>query len=128
MIIDCKRLISRPLHCTSTGTNGDSIGDTHQARAKDSFLPDHTTHSLAEQANTCLQDAVRRDGQAFIPHLGGFIIALREELDSPGGLTARNPPSVERRPYRMDVKPDGSGIERYASCWIFMTLLFCRNI
>ena len=88
-----------------------SIGDTHQSRAKDSFLPDQTTHSLAEQANTCLQDAVRRDGQAFIPHLGGFIVALREELDSPGGLIARNPPSVERRPYRMDVKTDGSGIE-----------------
>jgi len=88
-----------------------SIGDTHQARSKDSFLPDHTTHSLAEQANLCLQDAVRRDGHAFIPHLGGFIVALREELDSPGGLIARNPPSVERRPYRMDVKPDGSGIE-----------------
>jgi hypothetical protein len=89
-----------------------SIGDTHQARAKDAFLPDHTTHSLAEQANSCLQDAVRRDGKAFIPHLGGFIVALRDELDSPGGLIARNPPSVERRPYRMDVKPDGSGIER----------------
>ena len=89
-----------------------SIGDTHQSRgAKDSFLPDQTTHSLAEQANTCLQDAVRRDGKAFIPHLGGFIVALREELDSPGGLIARNPPSLERRPYRMDVKADGSGIE-----------------
>ena len=88
-----------------------SIGDTHQSRAKDTFLPDQTTHSLAEQANTCLQDAVRRDGKAFIPHLGGFIVALREELDVPGGLLARNPPSVERRPYRMDVKADGSGIE-----------------
>lgn len=88
-----------------------SIGDTHQSRAKDSFLPDQTTHSLVEQANTCLQDAVRRDGKTFIPHLGGFIMALREELDSPGGLIARNPPSVERRPYRMDVKADGSGIE-----------------
>jgi hypothetical protein len=88
-----------------------SIGDTHQSRANDPFLPDQTTHSLAEQANTCLQDAVRRDGQAFIPHLGGFIVALREELDSPGGLIARNPPSVERRPYRMDVKADGTGIE-----------------
>ncbi|KAL3786223.1 hypothetical protein HJC23_002474 [Cyclotella cryptica] len=88
-----------------------SIGDTYQSRVKDSFLPDHTTHLLAEQANSCLQDAVRRDGHAFIPHLGGFIVALRDELDSPGGLIARNPPSVERRPYRMDVKPDGSGIE-----------------
>ena len=88
-----------------------SIGDTHQSRAKDAFLPDQTTHTLAEQANTCLQDAVKRDGKSFIPHLGGFVVALREELDSPGGLIARNPPSVERRPYRMDVKPDGSGIE-----------------
>ena len=89
-----------------------SIGDTHSSpRGKDTFLPDQSTHSLAEQANNCLQDAVRRDGQAFIPHLGGFILALREELDSPGGLIARNPPSVERRPYRMDVKADGSGIE-----------------
>ena len=89
-----------------------SIGDTHQSpRGKDTFLPDQTTHSLAEQANSCLQDAVRRDGKAFIPHLGGFIVALREELDSPGGIIARNPPSVERRPYRMDVKADGSGIE-----------------
>ena len=69
-----------------------SIGDTHSSpRGKDTFLPDQTTHSLAEQANTCLQDAVRRDGQAFIPHLGGFILALREELDSPRGLVARNP-------------------------------------
>ncbi len=89
-----------------------SVGDTHSSpRGKDTFLSDQTTHSLAELANTCLQDAVRRDGQAFIPHLGGFIVALREELDSPGGLIARNPPSVERRPYRMDVKADGSGIE-----------------
>jgi hypothetical protein len=88
-----------------------SIGDTHQSRVNDPFLPDQTTHSLAEQANSCLQDAVRRDGYAFIPHLGGFIVALREELDSPGGLTARNPPAVERRPYRMDVKADGTGIE-----------------
>ncbi|KAL3784627.1 hypothetical protein ACHAW5_003428 [Stephanodiscus triporus] len=89
-----------------------SIGDTHASpRGKDTFLPDQTTHSLAEQANSSVQDAVRRDGQAFIPHLGGFILALREELDSPGGLIARNPPSVERRPYRMDVKADGSGIE-----------------
>ncbi len=88
-----------------------SIGDTNQSRANDPFLPDQTAHSLAEQANSCLQDAVRRDGHAFIPHLGGFIVALREEIDSPGGLIARNPPAVERRPYRMDVKADGTGIE-----------------
>ena len=30
-----------------------------------------------------------------------FIVALREELLAPDGLIARNPPSVERRPYRM---------------------------
>lgn len=102
-----------------------SIGDTHQSRAKDSFLPDHTTHSLAEQANSCLQDAVRRDGQAFVPHLGGFIVALRDELDSPGGLIARNPPSVERRPYRMDVKPDGSGIERLVMSLCMFNLRSC---
>lgn len=88
-----------------------SVGDTHQSRSKDSLLPDQTTHSLAEQANNCLQEAVRRDGSSFIPHLGGFIVALREELDSPGGLNGALPPSVERRPYRMDVKADGSGIE-----------------
>lgn len=102
-----------------------SIGDTHQSRGKDSFLPDHTTHSLAEQANSCLQDAVKRDGQAFVPHLGGFIVALRDELDSPGGLIARNPPSVERRPYRMDVKPDGSGIERSVMSLCMFNLCSC---
>ena len=100
-----------------------SIGDTHQSRAKDQFLSDHTAHSLAEQANSCLQDAVRCDGKAFIPHLGGFIVALRDELDSPGGLLAKNPPSVERRPYRMDVKPDGSGIERLVMSIRIFTLI-----
>ena len=58
---------------------------------KDSFLLDQTTHALAEQTNACLQDAVRRDGKAYVQHLDSFIVALREELDSPGGLNARNP-------------------------------------
>lgn len=90
-----------------------SIGDTFHSRtnAKDAFLPDLTTRSLAEQTNTYLQHAVRRDGEAYVPHLDGFIVALREELDSPGGMNARNPPAVERKPYRMDVTPDGTGIE-----------------
>jgi hypothetical protein len=74
-------------------------------------LPDQTTRALAEQTNTCLQEAVRREGQAYVQHLDGFIVALREELDSPGGLSARNPPAVERTPYRMDVAQDGTGIE-----------------
>jgi hypothetical protein len=90
-----------------------SIGDEfhNSSSAKDSFLPDQTTRALAEQTNTCLQDAVRRDGQAYVQHLDGFIVALREELDSPGGLSARNAPAVERTPYRMDVAQDGTGIE-----------------
>jgi hypothetical protein len=90
-----------------------SIGDTFHTKAtiKDSFLPDQTTHALAEQTNACLQDAVRRDGKAYLQHVDSFIVALREELDSPGGLNARNPPAVERKPYRMDVKHDGTGIE-----------------
>jgi hypothetical protein len=74
-------------------------------------LPEQTTHALAEQTNACLQDAVRRDGHAYVPHLDGFIVALREELDSSGGLSARNPPAIERTRYRMDVKEDGTGIE-----------------
>lgn len=45
-------------------------------------------------------------------HLDSFIVALREELDSPGGLSARNPPAEERRLYRIDVNRDGTGIER----------------
>lgn len=91
-----------------------SIGDTFKSNnnaIKDSFLPDQTTHALAEQTNACLQEAVRRDGQAYVHHLDSFIVALREELDSPGGVNARNPPAVERKPYRMDVKHDGTGIE-----------------
>lgn len=90
-----------------------SIGDTYQSRqgtpGKDPFPPEQTTHSLAEQTNAALQDAVRRDGAAYVPHLDGFIYALHEELDT--GMAGRNPPAVERRPYRLDVKPDGSGIE-----------------
>jgi hypothetical protein len=66
---------------------------------------------LAEQTNACLQNDVRRDGKAYVSHLDGFIVALREELDSPGGLGARNPPAIERKPHRMDVQQDGSGIE-----------------
>lgn len=89
----------------------DSIGDDLQPASKDSFLPDQTTRALAEQTNTTLQEAVRRDGPAFVPHLEEFIVALREELDSPGGLSARYPPAVERTPYRMDVNQDGTGIE-----------------
>lgn len=58
-----------------------------------------------------MRDAVRRDGQAYVQHLDSFIVALREELDSPGGLSSRNPPSEERKLYRMDVKRDGTGIE-----------------
>ena len=89
-----------------------SIGDTfhNKGTAKDSFLPDQTTHALAEQTNKCLQDAVRRDGKAYVQHLDSFIVALREELDSPGGLN-RTPPALERKPYRIDVKQDGTGIE-----------------
>jgi Vacuolar 14 Fab1-binding region len=90
-----------------------SIGDTFQSKpnVKDSFLPDVTTHTLADQTNTCLQGAVRSNGKAYVNHLDSFIVALREELDSPGGVNARNPPAVERKPYRMDVKHDGTGIE-----------------
>jgi hypothetical protein len=67
---------------------------------------------LAEQTNACLQEAVRRDGKAYIQHLDGFIVALREELDAPGGLSAaRNQPAVEHKPYRTDVNLDGTGIE-----------------
>jgi hypothetical protein len=78
---------------------------------KDTFLPDTTTHTLAEQTNACVQQAVRADGKAYVHHLDSFIVALREELDSPGGVNARNPPAIERKPYRMDVKSDGTGIE-----------------
>lgn len=90
-----------------------SIGDSYRSSGsnKDSFLPDQTTRSLAEQTNACLTEAVQRDGLVFVQHLDGFIFALREELDSPGGLSSRTAPAVERSSYRMDVAPDGSGIE-----------------
>jgi hypothetical protein len=90
-----------------------SISDSYNSNAgtKDSFLPDQSTRALAEHTNTFLQDAVRRDGSAYIQHLDAFIFALREELDSPGGSVARNPPALERSPYRLDVKQDGTGIE-----------------
>jgi len=90
-----------------------SIGDTFQTRAKmkDTFLPDQTTHYLADQTNRCLQNNVRREGRNYVSHLGGFVVALREELDTPGGLSGKNRTAKERKPYRMDVKTDGSGIE-----------------
>ena len=90
-----------------------SIGDTFQNRtaAKDTFLPDQTTHYLADQTNRCLQNDVRKQKRSYIPHLGGFVVALREELDTRGGLSAKNRSAKERKPYRMDVKTDGSGIE-----------------
>lgn len=44
-------------------------------------------------------------------HLDSFIVALREELDSPGGLSNKNPPAKERSLYRIDVNRDGTGIE-----------------
>ena len=86
-----------------------SIGDRNSAGTKDSFLPDQSTQSLAEQTNACLQEAVQRGGVLYVPHLEGFIVALREELDE--GLSTRNPPAVERSAYRADVKSDGTGIE-----------------
>lgn len=91
-----------------------SIGDTFNAKgssAKDSFLPDQTTNELAEQTNACLRDAVRRDGKSYVQHLDSFIVALREELQEPGGLNAKNPPAQERSLYRLDVNRDGTGIE-----------------
>jgi len=78
---------------------GDNFVSTNSATAKDAFLPDQTTRSLAEQTNACLQDAVRRDGPAFVEHLDGFIVALREEMASPGGFGSKNSPAIERTPY-----------------------------
>ena len=88
-----------------------SIGDSYSNRnsRSDSFLPDQTTRGLAEQTNATLQDAVRRDGQAYVQHLDRFIIALQEELDSQG--PARLPPAIDRATYRNDVKNDGTSIE-----------------
>jgi hypothetical protein len=89
-----------------------SIGDSFHPQpgaTKDFFLPDQSTRLLAEQTNQTLQDAVRRNGPSHVQHLDGFIVALREELDD--GLVVRHPPAVERLPYRIDVIPDGTGIE-----------------
>ena len=90
-----------------------SIGDEFNSTqaTKDVFLPDQSTRSLAEQTNACLQDAVRREGSAYVQHLDGFIVALREELDTPDGVSSRNPPAVMRKTFRVDVREDGSGIE-----------------
>jgi hypothetical protein len=78
-----------------------SVGDNFVSTAttKDAFLPDQTTRSLAEQTNACLQDAVRRDGEAYVEHLDCFIAALCEEMANPGGTSSKNPPAVERTPY-----------------------------
>lgn len=77
-----------------------SVGDNFVSTAttKDAFLPDQTTRSLAEQTNSCLQDAVRRDGGAYVEHLDSFIAALREEMANPGGSSSKNPPAIERTP------------------------------
>jgi hypothetical protein len=82
-----------------------SISDSFVSTSvtKDAFLPDQTTRSLAELTNACLQDAVRRDGEAYIEHLDSFIVALRNEMASPGGSSSKNPPAVERTPYVIKV-------------------------
>jgi Vacuolar 14 Fab1-binding region len=87
-----------------------SIGDTFHSKVstKDSFLPDQTTHSLAQQTNICLQTSVKKDGNVYVTHLDGFIVALREELDSPGRDSSA---AIERKQYRLDMTTDGSGIE-----------------
>lgn len=78
-----------------------SVGDNFVSTSttKDTFLPDQTTRSLAEQTNSCLQDAVRRDGEAYVEHLDSFIAALCDEMAYPGGSSSKNPPAVERTPY-----------------------------
>mmetsp|Transcript_8313 Transcript_8313/g.12314 ORF Transcript_8313/g.12314 Transcript_8313/m.12314 type:complete len:1668 (+) Transcript_8313:74-5077(+) len=91
-----------------------SIGDTYdaeQSNIDNVYLPNQSTRALADQTNLCLQNAIRQDGSVFVSHLDGFIVALREELDSLGGLGAKNAPAVERKPYRMDANADGTGIE-----------------
>lgn len=90
-----------------------SIGDQFNNRSatKDMFLPGMTTRGLADQTNEYFQKAVKRDGKSYVSLLDGFIVALREEIDSPGGLATRNPAAIERQPYRLDVKSDGTGIE-----------------
>jgi hypothetical protein len=82
---------------------GDSFSNNNSnnvtAAQKDTFLPDQTTRDLAVQANTCLQEAVQNDGAAYVQHLDGFIVALREELDAPGGFVAsRNSQASYRTP------------------------------
>lgn len=77
---------------------GDNFVSTNSATAKDAFLPDQTTRSLAEQTNACLQDAVRRDGPAFVEFLDGFMVAILEELATPGGFGSKNSPAIERTP------------------------------
>jgi len=90
-----------------------SIGDTFESKpSSSSFLPEQSTHHLAEQTNICLQSNVRKEGRAYIAHLDAFIVALREELDTSGiSLSAKNRTAKDRKPYRMDVKTDGTGIE-----------------
>lgn len=77
---------------------GDNFVASSSSTTKDTFLPDQTTRSLAEQTNEYLQNVVRRDGSAFVEHLDGFIVALREELQTPGGFSHKKPPAVERTP------------------------------
>ena len=90
-----------------------SIGDTFESKASsNSFLPEQSTHFLAEQTNICLQNDVRKEGRVYIAHLDAFIVSLREELDTSGSaISSRNRTAKERKPYRMDVKTDGTGIE-----------------
>jgi hypothetical protein len=78
---------------------------------RESFLPDQTTHSLAEQTNISIQNNVRRESRAYVPYLADFISALKEELVTPGGLSAKNRMSKEYEPYRKDLKSDGTGVE-----------------
>ena len=87
-----------------------SIGDAHdEGCSEKGFLPHHTTRSLAEQTNICLQNAIKEDGKAYVDHLDGLTLALREELDSPGGCCGENALAFERKPHRVDVNPDGTG-------------------
>jgi len=97
------------------------IGDTYETHLKDenrnrdntkeSFLPDQTTHSLAEQTNASIQKNVKRDSREYVPYLADFISALKEELVTPGGLSAKNRTAKEYAPYRKDLKSDGTGVE-----------------
>ncbi len=88
-----------------------SIGDTFDSKAlSNSFLPEQSTHYLAEQTNLCLQSNVCNEGKAYIDHLDSFIVALRDELDT-SSSSSKIRTAKERKPYRMDVKTDGTGIE-----------------